>query len=151
MTSFAGEYLKYGMLNAALQPLKVFKAPEKVLQSEVATNTYGKMTQDAVGKFTNKGKSLLGIKKWTTVNPKVIGSYNVARNALVSGGWSNYTDELTTGFAAGFGLSEFNSEYLRQYNPQAYANTWHGGSAIGEYMDAIHSGVEGAVHAGLTE
>lgn len=151
MTSFSGEYLKYGMLNAALQPLKVFKSPNAVLQTELGTNAFGKLTQNALGKFDIAGKKLFGVSKWQTLNPKVLGAYNVGRNALIAGGLSNYTDELTTGFAVGFGLSEFNSEYLRQYDPEAYANTWHGGSAVGQFFDAIGSGIDGAVRAGLTE
>lgn len=151
MTSFTGEYLKYGMLNATLQPLKVLKSPNQVIASELRTNAYGRMTQSAVGKFTNEGVPLLGIKKWSTLNPKVLGTYNVVKNATIAGGLSNYTDELTTGFAMGYGLSEFNSEYMRRYNPEAYANTWHGGSAIGQFMDAVSEGVAGATRAGLTE
>ena len=139
------------MLNAALQPLKVFKSPNAVLQTELGTNAFGKLTQNALGKFDIAGKKLFGVSKWQTLNPKVLGAYNVGRNALIAGGLSNYTDELTTGFAVGFGLSEFNSEYLRQYDPEAYVNTWHGGSAVGQFFDAIGSGIDGAVRAGLTE
>ena len=155
MTSFTGEFLKYGLLNATLQPLKVLKNPNKVLASELKTNAYGKLTQDAVGKFENKGINLLGIKKWHIDNPKiadrVMGTYKVARNAIVAGGLSNYTDEMTTGFAMGFGLSNFNSEYLRRYDPKAYAETWHGGSAVGQFFDAIDDGIAGGIQAGLTE
>lgn len=69
----------------------------------------------------------------------------------MSGGLSNYTDEMVTGFAMGFGLSKFNSEYMRAYDPEAYAETWHGGNAIGEFMDAIGQGISGGIQAGLTE
>lgn len=151
MTSFTGEYLKYGMLNAALQPLKVLKSPNQVIQSELRTNAYGRLTQSAAGKFTNEGVPLFGVKKWATINPKVVGTYKVAQNAIVAGGLSNYTDEMVTGFAMGFGLSKFNSEYMRTYDPEAYAETWHGGNAIGEFMDAIGQGISGGVQAGLTE
>lgn len=151
MTSFTGEFLKYGLLNAALQPLKVLKSPNQVIQNELKTNAYGELTQTAAGKFANKGYNLFGVKKWATTNPKVIGTYKAARNAIVSGGISNYTDELTTGFATGFGLSKFNSEYMRAYDPDAYAETWHGGNAIGEFMDAVGQGIAGGVQAGLTE
>lgn len=151
MTSFIGEMGKYGMLNAIMNPLKVLKSPNQVLANEMRLNTYGKLTQTANGKFANEGLPLLGIKKWTTTNPRVIGAYKVANNALIQGGLSNYTDELTTGFAMGYGLSQFNSEYLRRYDPEAYARTWHGGSAIGKFMQAVGEGISGAVKAGLTE
>lgn len=152
MTSFTGEYLKYGMLNAVLQPLKVLKSPNQVIQSELRTNAYGKLTQSATGKFINReAVPLFGVKKWATLNPKILGTYNVARNAVVAGGLSNYTDEMVTGFATGFGLSKFNSEYMRAYDPDAYAETWHGGNALGEFMDAIGSGISGGIQAGLTE
>lgn len=151
MTSFIGEMGKYGMLNAIMNPLKVLKSPNQVLANEMRLNTYGKLTQTANGKFANEGLPLLGIKKWTTTNPRVIGASKVAENALIQGGLSNYTDELTTGFAMGYGLSQFNSEYLRRYDPGAYARTWHGGSAIGKFMQAVGEGISGAVKAGLTE
>ena len=152
MTSFVGEYAKYGLLNAALQPLKVLKSPNQVIQSELRTNAYGKLTQSATGKFINReAVPLFGVKKWATLNPKILGTYNVARNAVVAGGLSNYTDEMVTGFATGFGLSKFNSEYMRAYDPDAYAETWHGGNALGEFMDAIGSGISGGIQAGLTE
>lgn len=151
MTSFLGELSKYGMLNAVMNPLKVYKSPTQVLTSELKANTYGKLTQSAAGKFVREKFPLLGVKKWATANPKIIGSYMVARNALVQGGFSNYTDELTTGFAMGYGLSQFNSEYLRRYDPEAYARTWHGGSAVGQFMQAVGEGVSGGVKAGLTE
>lgn len=51
----------------------------------------------------------------------------------------------------GYGLSQFNSEYLRKYDPEAYARTWHGGSAIGKFMQAVGEGISGAAKAGLTE
>lgn len=151
MTSFVGEYAKYGLLNAALQPLKVLKSPNQVIQSELRTNAYGKLTQSATGKFIREAVPLFGVKKWATLNPKILGTYNVARNAVVAGGLSNYTDEMVTGFATGFGLSKFNSEYMRAYDPDAYAETWHGGNALGEFMDAIGSGISGGIQAGLTE
>ena len=151
MTSFIGEMGKYGMLNAIMNPLKVLKSPNQVLANELRANTYGRLTQTTTGKFANEGLPLLGIKKWSTVNPRIIGTYKVAQNALISGGLSNYTDELTTGFAMGYGLSQFNSEYLRKYDPEAYARTWHGGSAIGKFMQAVGEGISGAAKAGLTE
>lgn len=151
MTSFIGEYGKYGMLNAIMNPLKVLKSPNQVLASELRTNAYGKLTQNAAGRFTNEGVPLLGVKKWTVTDPRVIGTMNIAKNAIISGGLSNYTDELTTGFAMGYGLSRFNSEYLRHYDPDAYANTWHGGSSIGQLMDAIGEGISGAAKAGMSE
>lgn len=146
LTSFTGEMLKYGMLNAIMNPLKVLKSPNQVLANELKANAYGRLTQDPLGRFTyDKGVPLLGIKKWTTANPKIAGTYNIVKNATMSGGFTNYTDELTSGFAMGYGISTFNSEYLRQYDPMAYANTWHGGSAMGQFMDAIGEGIVGTV------
>lgn len=151
VTSFIGESLKYGMINAAIQPYKAIKAPEQVLATNLQLNTYGKLTQNELGRFTMGEVPLLGAKKWATLNPKILGTYNVAKNMIVSGGLSNYTDELTSAFAMGYGLSEFNSEYMRQYDPVSYAGTWHGGTPVGKFMEAVGEGIYNLTRATIAE
>lgn len=81
------------------------------------------------------------------------GAYALAQNATkkkaagifaqsVWGGFhSNYFDDVTVGFAEGFGLQEYNNYLLQKYNPAAY------GSVVDEYVNPIVAGMNGALNA----
>ena len=84
------------------------------------------------------------------------GRYALAKNATrkaamrtigtnVWGGfYSNYMDDVTVGFAKGFGLQDYNNYLFNKYNPAAY------GSTIDEYVSPFIAGMSGAADA-MTE
>lgn len=85
------------------------------------------------------------------------GRYALAKNATrkaalrtlgtnVWGGfYSNYMDDVTVGFAKGFGLQEYNNYLFNKYNPAAY------GSTIDEYVSPFIAGIAGAGDAMFTK
>ena len=78
------------------------------------------------------------------------GRYALAKNATTKaalrtigtnvwgGFYSNYMDDVTVGFAKGFGLQEYNNYLFNKYNPAAY------GSTIDEYVSPFIAGISGA-------
>ena len=150
LSVFALEYAKYGGLNALVQPLKWAKNPNEVLKTQIKTNSYGRLTTNNLHRVTNQGQSILGIKKFTTLNPRILGTQAVAKNAIVQGGLTNYTDEMSVGFGMGYGIDRFNSEYLRQYDPVAYANTYSDND-LSNMIGSLEEAVLGGVKAGLTK
>ena len=116
----------------------------KLLEQNLGVKTYGKLTQDAAGKFTREGIHPLGIKKLTLKTPNQIAAWKTAEGAIIGGGVSNYTDDVTTGFAVGLSLGYSNSALLREYDPQAFAETWYGDSEAARALHILGSGVQGA-------
>ena len=81
------------------------------------------------------------------------GVYALAKNATkkkalqtlgmnVWGGFqSNYFDDVTVGFAEGFGVQDYNNYLLQKYNPAAY------GSVIDDYVNPFVAGMAGVENA----
>jgi hypothetical protein len=61
----------------------------------------------------------------------------------MGGGFTNFTDDLTTGLSTGLALSETNSALLREYNPEAFANTWYGDNAAAQLLNTLGGGYTG--------
>ena len=57
---------------------------------------------------------------------------------------SNYFDDVTVGFAEGFGIQDYNNYLLQKYNPAAY------GSVMDDYVNPFVAGMSGAENA-MTE
>lgn len=57
---------------------------------------------------------------------------------------SNYFDDVTVGYAKGFGIQDYNNYLLQKYNPAAY------GSVMDDYVNPFLTGLAGATNA-LTE
>ena len=84
------------------------------------------------------------------------GAYALGKNATrkaalgtlgtqVWGGFhSNYFDDVTVGYAKGFGIQDYNNYLLQKYNPAAY------GSVMDDYVNPFLTGLAGATNA-LTE
>lgn len=84
------------------------------------------------------------------------GAYALGKNATrkaalgtlgtqVWGGFhSNYFDDVTVGYAKGFGIQDYNNYLLQKYNPAAY------GSVMDDYVNPFLAGLAGATDA-LTE
>lgn len=138
------EALKYGYTTAMFGSWKLSGNANKLLEQNLGVKTYGKLTQDAAGKFTREGIHPLGIKKLTLKTPNQIAAWKTAESAIVGGGLSNYTDDVTTGFAVGLSLGYSNSSLLREYDLQAYADTWYGDSEAAQALYILGSGVQGA-------
>lgn len=138
------EALKYGYTTAVFGSWKLSDNANKLLEQNLGVKTYGKLTQDATGKFYREGIHPLGIKKLTLKSPNQIATWKTAESAIVGGGLSNYTDDVTTGFAVGLSLGYSNSSLLREYDPQAYADTWYGDSEAAQALHIMGSGIEGA-------
>ena len=73
-----------------------------------------------------------------------VGKRAVMKNAIqkfgtnVWGGFqSNYFDDITVGFAEGFGIQEYNNYLLQKYNPAAY------GSVMDDYVNPIVAAMAG--------
>lgn len=138
------EALKYGYITAMFGSWKLSGNANKLLEQNLGVKTYGKLTQDAAGKFTREGIHPLGIKKLTLSSPNQIAAWRTAEGAIIGGGVSNYTDDVTTGFAVGLSLGYSNSALLREYDPQAFAETWYGDSEAAQALHILGSGVQGA-------
>lgn len=138
------EALKYGYITAMFGSWKLSGNANKLLEQNLGVKTYGKLTQDAAGKFTREGIHPLGIKKLTLKTPNQIAAWKTAEGAIIGGGVSNYTDDVTTGFAVGLSLGYSNSALLREYDPQAFAETWYGDSEAARALHILGSGVQGA-------
>jgi len=88
----------------------------------------------------------------TTKNGQYALAKNATRNAALKqmgvqvwGGFhSNYFDDVTVGFAEGFGLQDYNNYLLQKYNPAAY------GAVIDDYVNPFVAGIAGATNA-MTE
>lgn len=138
------EALKYGYTTAMFGSWKLSNNANKLLEQNLGVKTYGELTQNAAGRFTREGIHPLGIKKLTLKSPNQIATWRIAESAIVGGGISNYTDDVTTGFAVGLSLGYSNSSLLREYDPQAYADTWYGNSEAAQALYILGSGVQGA-------
>ena len=70
---------------------------------------------------------------------------NKALNVLGMNVWggfhSNYFDDVTVGFAEGFGIQDYNNYLLQKYNPAAY------GSVIDDYVSPFVAGMTGVTNA----
>ena len=142
-TSASLEALKYGYTTAMFGSWKLSGNANKLLEQNLGVKTYGKLTQDAAGKFSREGIHPLGIKKLILKSPNQIAAWRTAEAAVIGGGLSNYTDDVTTGFAVGLSLGYSNSSLLREYDPQAYADTWYGDSEAAQALHIMGSGIEG--------
>ena len=78
----------------------------------------------------------------------VMGKDAVRKKALgtlgmnIWGGFqSNYFDDITVGFAKGFGIQSYNNYLLQKYNPAAY------GSVMDDYVNPFVAGMVGAAEA----
>ena len=91
----------------------------------VATTT--KEGQYALAKHATKNAAL------KTIGQNVWGGF-----------YSNYMDDVTVGFAKGFGLQDYNNYLFNKYNPASY------GSTIDEYVAPFVAGIVGASDA-MTE
>ena len=88
----------------------------------------------------------------TTKNGQYALAKNATRNAALKqmgvqvwGGFhSNYFDDVTVGFAEGFGIQDYNNYLLQKYNPAAY------GSVLDDYVNPFLAGMAGATNA-MTE
>ena len=88
----------------------------------------------------------------TTRNGQYALAKNATRNAALKqmgvqvwGGFhSNYFDDVTVGFAEGFGLQDYNNYLLQKYNPAAY------GAILDDYVNPFVAGMTGATNA-MTE
>lgn len=144
-TSATLEALKYGYTTAIFGGWKLSNNTNKLLEQNLGVKTYGNLTQDAAGKFTREGVHPLGIKALTLKTPRQIGVYKTAESAIVGGGFSNYTDDVVTGIATGMSLRDTNSSLLREFDPEAYADTWYGDSEAARALYIMGGGVQGAV------
>lgn len=143
-TSASIEALKYGYTTAMFGSWKLSNNANKLLEQNLGVKTYGKLTQGTTGKFTREGIHPLGIKKLTLKTPNQIAAWKTAESAIVGGGVSNYTDDVTTGLAVGLSLGYSNSSLLREFDPQAYADTWYGDSEAARALHILGSGIQGA-------
>lgn len=143
-TSASIEALKYGYTTAMFGSWKLSNNANKLLEQNLGVKTYGKLTQNSAGKFTREAIHPLGIKKLTLKSPNQIAAWKTAEGAIIGGGVSNYTDDVTTGFAVGLSLGYSNSALLREYDPQAFAETWYGDSEAAQALYILGSGVQGA-------
>ena len=87
---------------------------------------------------TTVGKNgLYALKKHATRNKAL----NVLGLNLWGGFHTNYFDDVTVGFAEGFGLQDYNNYLLQKYNPAAY------GSVLDDYVNPFIAGMAGASNA----
>ena len=85
----------------------------------------------------------------TTRNGQYALAKHATRNAALRtagtniwGGFhSNYFDDVTVGFAEGFGIQDYNNYLLQKYNPAAY------GSIMDDYVNPFVAAVSGATNA----
>lgn len=86
--------------------------------------TVNKQGMYALGKHAtrNKAMKVLGLNVW-------------------GGFHSNYFDDVTVGFAEGFGLQDYNNYLLQKYNPAAY------GSVLDDYVNPFVAGMAGVTNA----
>lgn len=80
----------------------------------------------ALGKHATRNRAL------TTLGTNIWGGFH-----------SNYFDDVTVGFAKGFGLQDYNNYLLQKYNPAAY------GSVMDDYVNPFLAGMAGAHDAML--
>lgn len=138
------EALKYGYTTAMFGSWKLSGNANKLLEQNLGVKTYGNLTQNSAGKFIREAIHPLGIKKLTLKSPNQIAAWKTAESAIIGGGVSNYTDDVTTGFAVGLSLGYSNSALLREYDPQAFAETWYGDSEAAQALHILGSGIQGA-------
>lgn len=85
---------------------------------------------------------------------KAIASYRVGESLVMGGFVSNMLDDYTTGISSGFALGYANSELLRDYDPEAYAETWFGGGpndlGIGTALSAVSGARNGLFEMALS-
>ena len=115
------EHLRMATTNGAFKSYLFDKGTLNALRMNnpyVATTTKNGLY--ALGKHATRNKVL------ATLGTNVWGGFH-----------SNYFDDVTVGFAEGFGIQDYNNYLLQKYNPAAY------GSAVDDYVSPYLAGISG--------
>lgn len=112
--------------------LKGYLFDKGTLQALKLNNPYVNVT-------TKDGLYAVGKK---AVRNKIL---STAAKNVWGGFYSNYMDDVTVGFAKGFGMQSYNNYLYNKYNPEAY------GDVLDSYVSPFIAALNGAKHAALSK
>ena len=94
-----------------------FKDTGKKLDQRILNTNFGKKFGQYVQ--DEEGNLVRNTSKWRTTAETA----NQVRKNVWGGFWSNYMDDVSVGFSAGFNLYDFNDYMQAKYNPETYGET----------------------------
>jgi hypothetical protein len=110
-----------------------FKDTGKKLDQRILNTSFGKKFGQYVQ--DEEGNLVRNTSKWRTTAETA----NQVRKNIWGGFWSNYMDDVSVGFSAGFNLYDFNDYMQAKYNPETYGET---SDLMSSFIAGAESGAE---------
>lgn len=110
-----------------------FKDTGKRLDQSILNTKYGSKFKQYVE--DENGHLVRNTSRWRTSAETV----NEIRKNVWGGFWSNYMDDVSVGFSAGFHLNDFNNYMDAKYNPDTYNDT---SDLMGSFLAGVNEGAD---------